>query len=93
MMKESVGDKFTDHLQGKDELIDIIQNAKFATTDLVEISDYVEKCFPKDFPVMDIYQQQYQANIEKHVLPFFELIEEEAQYGDLVALLEWIDDY
>lgn len=93
LIKSSVDDKFTERLEGQDELIGVIQNSKFATTDLVEISDYVEKCFPKDFPIMELYQQQYQLNIEKHIVPYFELIENEDQYGHLVALLGWIDDY
>lgn len=71
MIKTSINDKFTSKLEGEDELLGVIQKSKFATTDLVDISDHVEKCFPKDFPIMEIFQCQYQANIEKHVVPFF----------------------
>lgn len=74
IIKESIDNKFAQKLQGQDELIGIIQNAKFATTDLVDISDYVEPCFPKDFPIMQIFQKQYQDNIEKHIIPFFDQI-------------------
>ncbi len=59
MIKESVDTKFMDQLANHDELIEIIQSAKFAMTDLVEIGDYVATCFPKEFPIMEIYQKQY----------------------------------
>lgn len=60
MIKDSIDNKFSERLNGEDELIGVIQNSKFATTDLVEVADYIVPCFPKDFPIMDIYQRQYQ---------------------------------
>lgn len=41
LIKDSIDKKFADKLEGKDDVIAIIQNSKFATTDLVEVSDYV----------------------------------------------------
>lgn len=36
---------------------------------------------------------EYQRNIEAKIFPYFDEIEEEKQYGNLVILLGWIDDY
>lgn len=41
MIKESINNKFEEHLSAQDDLIGIIQHAKFATLDLVYVSDYV----------------------------------------------------
>jgi hypothetical protein len=82
-----------DNLSNHDQLIEIIQNAKFAMTDLVEIGDYVAPCFSKEFPIMELFQKAYKENIEKYIVPYFDRIEEENQYGNLVVLLGWIDDY
>jgi hypothetical protein len=43
-------------------------------TDLVEIGDYVSSCFPKEFPVMELFQKQYKENIEKYIVPYFDRI-------------------
>lgn len=32
-------------------------------------------------------------NIEKYVMPKFEVIAEEKEYGNLLVLLTWIEDY
>lgn len=71
---ESIDSKFTDRLQGEDNLIGIIEQSQFATTDLVNVGDYVVPLFPKSFPIMEIYQKQYQENIEKHIFPYFDEI-------------------
>ena len=42
---------------------------------------------------MELYQVEYQRNIEAKIFPYFDEIEEEKQYGNLVILLGWIDDY
>jgi hypothetical protein len=80
-------------LADQEDLIGIIQNAGFATQDLVDVNDYVLPCFPKEFPIMEIYQTAYQHHIETQIFPYFDQIQEEKQYGHLVILLGWIDDY
>ena len=42
---------------------------------------------------MEIYQKAYQQHIETEIIPYFDQIEEEKQYGHLIILLGWIDDY
>lgn len=42
---------------------------------------------------MEVFQKEYKENIEKYIVPYFDRIEEENQYGNLVVLLGWIDDY
>lgn len=42
---------------------------------------------------MQIYQAAYQHHIETQIFPYFDQIQEEKQYGHLVILLGWIDDY
>ena len=49
---ESIDDKFTERLQGEDSLIGIIEKAQFATTDLIDVGDYVVPSFPSNFPIM-----------------------------------------
>lgn len=53
----------------------MIQNAKFATKDLIDVNDYVQPCFPKEFPIMELYQTEYQRNIEAIIFPYFDQIE------------------
>jgi len=61
-------------LADQDDLIGVIQNAKFATKDLVDVNDYVQVCFSKEFPIMEIYQSAYQRHIETQIFPYFEQI-------------------
>jgi hypothetical protein len=93
IIRESIERKFTDELLDADDLISVIQNAKFATKDLIDVNDYVQPCFAKEFAVMELYQSEYQRNIEGKIFPYFDQIEEEKQYGNLVILLGWIDEY
>ncbi len=52
----------------------MIQSAKFATKDLIDVNDYVQPCFPKEFAVMELYQCEYQRNIEAKIFPYFDQI-------------------
>ena len=49
---ESIDDKFTEKLLGEDSLIGIIEKAEFATSDLIDVGDYVVPWFPNNFPIM-----------------------------------------
>lgn len=64
-IEESIEQKFISELADEEDLIGIIQKAKFATKDLVDVNDYVQPCFSKEFPIMQIYQSAYQMHIEK----------------------------
>lgn len=63
IIRESIEKKFTEELSDAEDLITVVQNAKFATKDLIDINDYVQPCFPKEFPIMELYQEEYQRNI------------------------------
>jgi hypothetical protein len=41
----------------------------------VDANDYVVPCFPKEFPIMEIYQKTYQHHIETEIIPYFDQIE------------------
>lgn len=75
IIRESIERKFTDELSDADDLISVIQNAKFATKDLIDVNDYVQPCFPREFAVMELYQTEYQRNIEAKIFPYFDQIE------------------
>jgi len=52
VIEESIEMRFKEELAEEEDLIGIIQKAKFATKDLVDANDYVVPCFPKEFPIM-----------------------------------------
>ena len=74
VIEESIEMRFKEQLADEDDLIGIIQKAKFATKDLVDVNDYVQPCFPSDFPIMQLYQSSYQHQIETEILPYFDQI-------------------
>ena len=47
VIEESIESRFKEELGDEEDLIGIIQKAKFATRDLVQVNDYVNPCFPK----------------------------------------------
>lgn len=63
VIEESIEMRFKEELAEEEDLIGVIQKAKFATKDLVDVNDYVVPCFPKEFPIMEIYQKTYQQHI------------------------------
>ena len=52
LITDSVEMRFERELGDAEELIDLIGRAKFATKDLMDVNDYVQPCFSRDFPVV-----------------------------------------
>lgn len=75
IIRESIEKKFNEQLADAEDLITMIQNAKFATKDLIDVNDYVQPWFPKEFPIMELFQSEYQRNIEGIIFPYFDQIE------------------
>lgn len=75
------------------EITDLVEHAKFVSQDLVEVFERVTKCFPPSYNIFELYQARYQKNIQEKIMPHMELLTEEKQYGNLLALMTWIEDY
>ena len=71
VLVEAIEMRFERELADAEELFDVIERAKFATKDLVDVNDYVVPCFSKDFPILELFQNQYQEKIEAVIFPYF----------------------
>lgn len=60
---ESIDLKFREKIGSLDSIIEIIQEAKFVTDDLIDVLDYLAKCFPSRYKMFEVYQNRYQMNI------------------------------
>ena len=90
---QSIDDRFSKELSQFKEISDLVDHAKFVSLDLVEVFERVTKCFPTHYNIFEVYQQRYQKNIQEKIMPHMDLLTEEKQYGNLLALMTWIEDY
>lgn len=54
----------------------------------------MQKCFPEDFKIFQVYESRYRDNIERRVLPGLEdenRIRE--SFGTPIKLIQWVNDY
>lgn len=72
----------------------VLEHAKFTASDLILTLDHVVKCFPKNYEIFNVFEEQYKMNIEKRIMPFLDNEEEvKKSYGTLIALLNWMQSY
>ncbi len=81
-------------MKGLKDIIAILDASKFAYADLIEILNHVKDCFPEDYQIFKVYEQQYKKNIEKRIIPYLEdEVNIKDNYGCLIKLLEWVEGY
>jgi hypothetical protein len=93
IINQSIDERFTKELGGATNILEIIEHAKFVSQDLVNVLEKVTKCFPAHYNIFELYQSRYQKNIQEKILPHMEMLTEEKQYGNLLLLMTWIEDY
>ena len=55
-INEYIDARFESRLKGISDVIEVLEKSKFTISDLLEVLDYVCKCFPKSFNIFNIYE-------------------------------------
>ncbi|CAD8202201.1 unnamed protein product [Paramecium octaurelia] len=93
-IQKGIDEKFNQKLKDAKDAVQILEQSKFSSADLILAFDHTVKCFPKHYEIFQIIEDQYKVNVEKRILPFLEDEQKVTEsFGTLINLLSWVDSY
>jgi len=69
ILKETVRVRFEEKFKEKITLEEILQTMKFTIKDRSIISDIIAPCFPAEHKIDELFNKEYNKNVEERIFP------------------------